>query len=704
MSSMGDTNNIINCELDSAPTAPTAPTGTATSENEVSPPRKKPDNSRSDIWSHYKNIVKPKAGKAGKATCCYCNKEYACGGTYGTSTIRTHITKCKKYPYNEDRKQKLLSFQSQSVGQGGDSSSNLTSWKFDQEVSRNALARMIIIDELPFKHVEREGFRYFVQTLNPKFKFVGRLTVANDCLQLYANEKIKLKEFLNNSVERVSLTTDLWTSLQNISYMCLTAHFIGKDWKLHKRILNFCVVSSHKGEAIGNAVELCLSHWGIENVSTITVDNASSNDVAVAHLEKQLNRRNGCILNGEFLHMRCCAHILNLIVKEGLNDVHDSIARIRGAVKYIRSSPARAQQFKRCVEQERIKCKGSLCLDVQTRWNSTFLMLDTAIKFQKAFERMGDQKPQFKRELVKGIPTEEDWNHARVLAKFLETFYDASVRMSGSLYVTSNSYFHEVCAIENTIADWSKSLDPCLSSMAVKMKDKFDRYWGNIDKINMMLLVAVVLDPRYKMRYVKFGYSKVYPPTKVQELTQRVRDTMTRIFEHYEVTESTLGASSTNLSQNLNGMEVDQPPISKENVKVKALHLEYAKELEEEESVHSKSELDRYLEESVEKLAPAFDVLDWWKIHCTRYRILSKVARDVLAIPVSTVASECAFSTGGRVLDQFRSSLTPKLVQCLICAQDWLHASPLPINVEENIEELEELELSGITDDIEGVD
>ena len=55
-------------------------------------------------------------------------------------------------------------------------------------------------------------------------------------------------------------------------------------------------------------------------------------------------------------------------------------------------------------------------------------------------------------------------------------------------------------------------------------------------------------------------------------------------------------------------------------------------------------------------------MLGWWKIHGPRYPVVARMARDVLAVPVSTVASESAFSAGGRTLDSFRTSLTPKVI------------------------------------------
>ncbi|CAI0443284.1 unnamed protein product [Linum tenue] len=88
----------------------------------------------------------------------------------------------------------------------------------------------------------------------------------------------------------------------------------------------------------------------------------------------------------------------------------------------------------------------------------------------------------------------------------------------------------------------------------------------------------------------------------------------------------------------------------------------------------TRSELDSYLEDGIIPNSPDFDVLCWWKSNRSKYHILHKVARDILAIPVSTVASESAFSTSGRVISSHRSRLEPDTVEGLMCAQSWLRA------------------------------
>jgi hypothetical protein len=160
-----------------------------------------------------------------------------------------------------------------------------------------------------------------VYDLEPRLRVPSHITVQRDCLKLYEEKKT----LLHNKM--VCLTIDTWISIQNLNYMCITAHFIGCDWKLHKKIIKFCLVSNHKGETIECVLENALIEWGIDSIFTITVDNAVPNDVGVEHMKKRIKDKDSAVLGGEFLHMRCVAHILNLVVKEGLVELEDSIKK-----------------------------------------------------------------------------------------------------------------------------------------------------------------------------------------------------------------------------------------------------------------------------------------------------------------------------------------------------------------------------------------
>ncbi|CAA0824250.1 Zinc finger BED domain-containing protein DAYSLEEPER [Striga hermonthica] len=89
-----------------------------------------------------------------------------------------------------------------------------------------------------------------------------------------------------------------------------------------------------------------------------------------------------------------------------------------------------------------------------------------------------------------------------------------------------------------------------------------------------------------------------------------------------------------------------------------------------------KNELDSYFEDDLLTAENSgvnivnLDALQWWK-DTTKYKILPKMAADILAIPVSTFASEATFSAGTRVIDAYRASLSPSTVEMLMCAGDW---------------------------------
>ncbi|KAI8550192.1 hypothetical protein RHMOL_Rhmol06G0085800 [Rhododendron molle] len=667
-------------------------------------------------WDHFDKIeAQDTADGIQRGICKYCRNEYmADPKMHGTSSMLAHITVCKKYPYNREPKggQQTLSFEHKKDG------FELVATSFSQGSARTALVEMVMLDELSFAFVEGAGFRKFCKALQPMFEPISRYTVARDVVKIFNREKAKLMNVLRG--RRISLTTDTWTSIQNLNYMCLTAHFIDDDWKLHKRILNFCIVDDHKGDTIGKKIEACLLEWNIGGVFTITVDNASSNASAMRYLVKKTKDWEGTVLGHDYLHVRCCAHILNLIVSDGLEERAPSIACIREVVRYVRSSPSRLDSFKKCVLKEKIESKKYLCLDVPTRWNSTYLMLDAAQKFEKAFNRLHEEDSNFKAifkddEFSEGEeenenngafrgnrgsgenrgngekrkPTKEDWGDCRTFVHFLRLFYIATKRFSGSLYVTSDVFFKDMYVIQLEVEKLLKSSDILLSSMAFSMKEKLDKYWGKGDKMNLLLYVAAVLDPRKKLDYVEFCFIRLYGEDTANAMKQKVKHCLIRLFEDYvkhdknsvEVPNVCLASASAMTIDD----DFDDPH--------KALASQFSSYMEQQYSISSKSEVDKYLAESCEAEDDdsKFDILMWWKNNSVRYNVLSQVARDVLAFPVSTVASESAFSTGGRILDPFRSSLSPAMVEMLVCGQNWLR-NDVPISLRKAMDDIEQYE------------
>ena len=87
-----------------------------------------------------------------------------------------------------------------------------------------------------------------------------------------------------------------------------------------------------------------------------------------------------------------------------------------------------------------------------------------------------------------------------------------------------------------------------------------------------------------------------------------------------------------------------------------------------------KNELQVYLQDDLFPRQKDFDILQWWQMHSAKYPVLSRMARDLFAAPASTVASESAFSTSGRVISEYRKRLTSNNVEALICLQAWLRA------------------------------
>jgi hAT family C-terminal dimerisation region len=87
-----------------------------------------------------------------------------------------------------------------------------------------------------------------------------------------------------------------------------------------------------------------------------------------------------------------------------------------------------------------------------------------------------------------------------------------------------------------------------------------------------------------------------------------------------------------------------------------------------------KSEIEEYLADTLDEasLDDDFDILVWWKLKTSKYHVLARLTRDILVVPISTVASESTFNISGRTLNSIRNSLSDESIEALVCGQDWL--------------------------------
>ncbi|GJU00853.1 zinc finger BED domain-containing protein RICESLEEPER 2-like protein [Tanacetum coccineum] len=268
-------------------------------------------------------------------------------------------------------------------------------------------------------------------------------------------------------------------------------------------------------------------------------------------------------------------------------------------------------------------------------------------------------------------------------------------QVSGTLYVTSNSFLDDITSIEAALNNCINGVpDKNLVVMAKMMKCKFHKYYGSLEKCNMATVVASVLDPRNKFEYVEVLLGDVYGKVEGKSMCGMIKASLVELYEDYvrihapPETHTLFESSGASSSMN----KRPATPIIEPSVALKQkVRMEMKRRKSESGMQDSKSELDRYLNEDAEDDSDNFDILNWWKVNSPRFPILSLLARDIMAIPISTVASESVFSTSGRVLDAFRSSLTPPVVESLICTQDWFRENSM-LDVTENWDEIQNIE------------
>jgi hypothetical protein len=323
----------------------------------------------------------------------------------------------------------------------------------------------------------------------------------------------------------------------------------------------------------------------------------------------------------------------------------------------LRVSPLQWEELMKRATECGLDTSKGIQLDVSTRWNSTYLMLRDALHYKAAFIRLKTANRQKYNNIC---PSDSEWGMAAKVFQCLQNFYDLTELPFGTLYPTANLFYRGFCEIKELLDEWCVDEDLTIRTMAISMSDKFEKYWSCS---SLSLALACFLDPRYKKKLAEFYMKKFYGDYYDVRLDELVA-AMKNLFLFYA--RSKPSNKDMNANQHVNPTE---PLAKKNNAALESFLYD-----DVGPGTNDLNELDKYMAEPLLKQDP-FDILAFWKNNTDKYPILSQIARDVMSIQVSTVASESAFSAAGRVFDPYRNRLDPEMVQALICTKDWIRAS-----------------------------
>ncbi|CAN1170141.1 Zinc finger BED domain-containing protein RICESLEEPER 2 [Linum perenne] len=188
-------------------------------------------------------------------------------------------------------------------------------------------------------------------------------------------------------------------------------------------------------------------------------------------------------------------------------------------------SEQRVNLFHDIAKQLRLSGK-KLTLDRCTRCTLTYFILSGASEFKAVFPWYALRDLNYK-----WLPSEEDWLKVSNVCQFLKLFSDVTNIISGISYTTANVFLLELWRIKVLLKNTIQSGDESMKALAIKMQQKFDKYWGDN---NLVLTFVVVLDLRNNMRVIEVAFPDLYSEDTYLIHVHLVCEKLYELFEEYK--------------------------------------------------------------------------------------------------------------------------------------------------------------------------
>ncbi|KAJ0466476.1 putative transcription factor/ chromatin remodeling BED-type(Zn) family [Helianthus annuus] len=618
-----------------------------------------------DIWQHF-DLCEMLDGPK-KARCKKCGGFLKAGSN---STLKKHIN-----AYCKMRNQEI--------------------WNYDVNAVEDMMAKCVIQENLPFNYFENPRVTKFIQdTLQPRYTQVSRTTLRRKCFKMWKQAKNEMILVFENLKTGVNLTCNVWTAPDGSpdSYLCVTAHWVNPDtWQMMKCTTTFELFGYPNAEDDLYRIldEVITTYKLKDKVFSISFDNVSDNTEVV----EQLKLKYKPICNGDFFHSRCVAHVINLIVQNGLKHIEDIKETFKQMlVDIFCSSRAQYHRYmKFCSEKNAIWLGPNW--EIPIRWDSTCNMFKSALRQKETLQMFHDLLVE--RKNVTPFPT-SSWLVIQQLTDLLEVLKNATTHLSRVYEPTSSSVLYQICVICSKLSEYEKT-SQMFSEMIRPMKVEFIKYFKEMSPV---FTCAAALNPTLNVRGVEILLENITSNLNLLEedmhFAANVKTNFTKhfsnMFEVYKAKyESMRNAAFSSHDSN-------DPMIELYNLMRDANNQRGNTPYSELESYTATNVLGGMT--SLQEFK-TFDIFAWWKKNESQFPILAAMARDLLTVQASTLASDSAFSVIGRVLPRVRRNLDPFMMEMCICLKDYLdgveraqHCSSFEGDITSAEQELNEEELA----------
>lgn len=524
-------------------------------------------------------------------------------------------------------------------------------WDFHSnkaQMMHQRIFELFITDLMPWSTVNRPGFLRFMELTQPQFKVASEKYYRNMLDPGYEKIMAAVREKISSENPTfVAVALDGWSSFHH-SYLGVIVFYLRDGTWKRERICIGCIPfdERHTAQNIFTRLKDLLFEWNLYSKTEVALRDNAANVTAAFNVAE-------CSINS----FGCMNHSLQLVIKSELftlSSVKDLIAKCRRVAGHASQSTAfykelYSQQERHFGKNERL----SLLQDVETRWNSTYIMLERAQKLKhplvSTLLATGSLDMEF---------SSQDWNLMEKLVNVLGVFYEATKALS-----SSDASISCVIPLVTTILKSLevKSADFGIMGMKRGLREEMARRFAGIESKEILAL-ATLLDPNYQIHFFRDKDAlKDAKQLLCQKVVDTVRDEDLKPSETANATNETEAPAQTSC---LHSLMYD---IRKEKDEVHEV-------LAENEDNHSKALLvvSKYLTSS----APiGSSPLSFWRdyelVHSAPMeKALITLAKKYLTPPPTSTDVERLFSTSGDILSDERNRLLPSNVEKLLLCHE----------------------------------